>query len=168
MKRLYRIKPWASRLERYSMPEPNSGCHLWLGKVSRRTGYGHTSYRKRELLAHRAAYEAAHGPIPDGSQVLHKCDVRSCVNPDHLFLGTHSDNMADRNAKKRHSHGERHGCAKLSESDALAILFATGRLRDIANQYGIHESTVAYIKAGKLWRHVTSPFLRGSRQRVAA
>ncbi len=90
------------RIERLSIPEPNSGCWLWLGQVSR-IGYGQImlSPGQRKTKAHRAAWEAYRGPIGD-LYVLHQCDNRSCVNPDHLFLGTRSDNMLDMYAKGRH------------------------------------------------------------------
>ena len=75
------------------IPEPNTGCWLWLGFISP-DGYG-------TRLAHRRAWELARGPIPDGMLVCHRCDVRHCVNPDHLFLGTHLDNMRDMIRKGR-------------------------------------------------------------------
>lgn len=92
----------AERIEKLSIPEPNSGCWLWLGQVSS-LGYGHImlSPSRRKTKAHRASWEAFRGPIGE-LQVLHTCDVRCCVNPEHLWLGTRSDNMRDMYAKGRH------------------------------------------------------------------
>jgi hypothetical protein len=84
--------PWQSRV----IPEPNTGCWLWEGPVNF-FGYG-LSHHSR---VHRLAWEEANGPIPDGLFVLHRCDVPSCCNPDHLFLGTHQDNADDKKRKGR-------------------------------------------------------------------
>jgi hypothetical protein len=83
-------------------------CVLWTGYVQP-NGYAKTSYRGRPEWAHRAAWQKANGPIPDGMWVLHRCDVPLCINPDHLFLGTHLDNMADMRAKGRSAKGDRSG-----------------------------------------------------------
>jgi len=88
------------------------GCWLWQGGVdnSKKGGYGYISFDGRRLKAHQAAWELTHGPIPEGQQVLHNCDVRyppgdrtnrRCVRPDHLFLGTHADNIRDKVQKGR-------------------------------------------------------------------
>lgn len=89
------------RLMEKVIPEPNSGCHLWLGAV--RSGYGviGSGVGKKVALAHRVSWGLANGPIPAGLCVLHRCDVPSCVNPDHLFLGTIKDNSLDMVAKRR-------------------------------------------------------------------
>jgi len=106
--------------ERHFMPEPNSGCWLWLSALDG-AGYGKVrlSHPRRLLSAHRASWELHRGVIPNGLFVLHKCDERTCVNPDHLFLGTHADNMADRSAKGRVVGG---GKFKLTYSRAQRLL----------------------------------------------
>lgn len=76
-------------------------CWLWQGKKFPRTGYGQFTIRRKTVLAHRTAHELAIGPIPAGMLVCHRCDVRDCVRPDHLFLGTYSDNMRDASSKMR-------------------------------------------------------------------
>lgn len=83
-------------------PEPNSGCWLWTGRYGN-NGYGtFGGGRKGERTgAHRLVWEITNGPIPDGLFVLHRCDVRGCVNPEHLFLGTAKDNTQDMMAKGR-------------------------------------------------------------------
>jgi HNH endonuclease/Ribbon-helix-helix protein, copG family len=83
------------------------GCHVWSGAQN---GWGYGRLRRgarsaRHSSAHRVAWELKNGPVPDGLFVLHRCDNRACVNPDHLWLGTHSDNMRDMIAKGRHKIG---------------------------------------------------------------
>lgn len=91
--------PFETRFSHFTIPEPNSGCLIWLGAVSKKTGYGvlSTGYKsegtKRSSYAHRVSYEYFVGPIPDGLDLDHKCRVRCCVNPDHLEPVTRADNI---------------------------------------------------------------------------
>lgn len=163
MNRLPVGTPLAERLDHYSIPEPNSGCWLWCGSVTR-GGYGHLnvalpgSRARRAHPAHRLSWIAHQGPIPTGLWILHKCDVRSCINPDHLFVGTHAENMADMVAKGRHRRGdyrgEKHGSTTLSERQVLEIRADRRTYRGIGKAYGISPATVCRIKCGDTWTHV--------------
>lgn len=88
------LENFQKRFEARYIPEPNTGCFLWLGNPIN-SGYGLISFRHHNELAHRAAWLFSNGPIPGNLWVLHKCDVKLCVNPRHLFLGTNSDNQKD-------------------------------------------------------------------------
>jgi len=81
---------------------------------------------KTNILAHRASWELQHGPIPQGQYVLHRCDVPSCVNPDHLFLGAQDANMADCAKKNRTAAGEGHGRAKFSDAQIDDVRWLRG------------------------------------------
>src|SRR5712664_2411772 len=108
----------AEKIEEKLMPEPNSGCWLWLGSVRTSAGYGCLPVNGRSEGAHRASWMAFRGPIPAGQFVCHRCDVKTCVNPDHLFLDSHAGNMADMKAKGRAARpiGEKQGGHKLEEA----------------------------------------------------
>lgn len=90
-----------------SVPEPTTGCFLWAGAINGH-GYGSIWRSGKVFAAHRVAWEQERGPVPDGFHVLHLCDVRSCVNPDHLYLGTNADNCRDRDVRGRSNHAGQH------------------------------------------------------------
>lgn len=97
-KQVAKLAP-AARLALKSEPRPN-GCIEWTGGLNN-CGYGQTSIYAKHVLAHRLAFELANGPIPAGVYVLHTCDNRVCVNPDHLWLGSQLDNVRDAITKGR-------------------------------------------------------------------
>ncbi len=140
-----------------SQPEPNSGCLLWLGPINL-GGYGHF-HRKRNgkgTLAHRASWALRYGELGSSMMVLHKCDTPTCINPDHLFLGTQADNMKDRSAKMRQPHGEGHPAAKITEDDVREIrrLKPTTCHRELIEQFGISKRAIQFIVSRKNWKHV--------------
>lgn len=143
------------KLAHYSMPEPNSGCVLWLGGVNN-IGYGTIRWAGRETVAHRLSWESVNGPIPNGLRACHKCDVRSCINPAHLFLGTQLDNVADMFAKGRNRtlSGDAHGSAILSEDKVRAIRRDARATQKIASDYGVARSTIEAVRYRWTWKHV--------------
>ncbi len=88
------------RLSHNIKVDPLSGCHIWQAST-KPNGYGQLTFRMRRLMAHRAAWMARYGPIGKGLEVCHRCDERRCCNPDHLYLGSHAENMADMRTKHR-------------------------------------------------------------------
>ena len=138
-----------------------SSCVEWQG-ARHKQGYGNTRYNGKGMGAHRRAWIEAHGPIADGMHVLHRCDNPACVRPDHLFLGTQRDNIADMDAKGRRRfgptlRGDAAPWSKLTEVDIPVIrqLAADGMTpREIGRRYGVHYATIYLILRGKNWRHV--------------
>lgn len=137
--------------------EDESGCWLWTGRLTPR-GYG-TMHNPTggSTRANRMAYELFVGPIGDGLAVCHRCDVRRCVNPAHLFLGTWEENNRDRDAKGRTAIGSRASQAKLTEEQVEKVkeLLKEGqRQTDIARKFGVSKTTIWDIAHKRWWRHV--------------
>ena len=141
--------------------QKTDGCWLWTGHLST-DGYGtiRNSGRGKTLKAHRASWELAHGPIPTGLHVLHQCDNPGCVRPDHLFLGTHADNMANMAAKGRSRVpvGILHYRAKLTDADVLTIRarYAEGGITKayLASEYSVTPPTISAIIHRHSWKHI--------------
>src|SRR6266446_4138885 len=95
------------RLEIKTIPVTECGCHIWMGALNKK-GYGIIKVKGKVLTTHRANWVANFGEIPNNLHVLHKCDIKPCINLDHLFLGTNIDNIHDKMAKMRFRHGENH------------------------------------------------------------
>ena len=123
-------------------------CWEWQGTLTQ-DGYGRAcASGMRNVPAHRASYECFVGPVGD-RMVLHFCDNRGCVNPEHLYLGDHNDNMQDMVARLRAVKGSDHHLAKLTDADTLRIYEDARPYRQIAADYGIAYNSVRNIKTGK-------------------
>lgn len=144
-------KTTLERFEAKFEPCPITGCWLWNASTVH-GGYGQFGYKGTMRRAHRVAYMLYVGEIPEGLQVLHKCDVPWCVNPDHFFIGTNTDNMRDKTSKGRGY------TPKLTSEQALQIyhrVHAGERQQALAVEYRISRSMVSHIKKGINWAHTT-------------
>jgi hypothetical protein len=135
-----------------------SDCWIWTAHSSR-GGYGRLIVDGKVRQAHRIAWELTYGPVEYGLCVCHRCDVRLCVNPDHLFLGTFADNVHDMIAKGRRNTGTRprgvgHLNAKLTEEKVRAIRTSDLSHGELARSLGVSRKCVENVLLGRTWRHV--------------
>ncbi len=136
-----------------------TGCWQWTG-TKNRVGYG-LVYVSNDLRrgAHRVMWELVRGEIADGLLVCHTCDNPSCVNPNHLFLGTYKDNSHDSRHKGRNARmvGVLHGRAKLDEAAVYDIRTSREHPSVLAKRYGVSVGTINDTRAGNHWMHVDPP-----------
>lgn len=133
------MKTVIERIFERSIPEPNTGCWLWcLGADN--NGYGVVRHNGKQDRAHRVSYAETFGEIPNCMHVCHKCDVTSCVNPDHLFVGSRKDNMRDMAAKGRA------GGQKLSKKQVIEIISSSDTQHTLARRYGVSQSLISIYK----------------------
>lgn len=142
----------------YVSPEPNSGCWLWMGHVDTK-GYGRickkymaSLFGKKHALAHRYSYLVHYGVMPPQKMsVCHRCDVPSCVNSDHLFLGTQQDNAIDMVKKGRANRvkGEKHYLAKITDEQVREIRSSPLRPCEYQRVHGVSRHLVSNIRRGK-------------------
>lgn len=137
------------------------GCWIWTGSVTNSSkpsnSYGNVIYKGRLTPAHRASYQEFKGEIPVGLLVLHRCDIPLCVNPDHLFVGSQSDNMYDMTNKNRHPYteAEEHHRSKLTNDQVREIrgsLLSHGKM---AKEMGVTKRTIINVRQMKVYRSVT-------------
>lgn len=137
--------------------EKTDTCWWWTG-IIHSNGYGRFWLNDTRFYAHRVSYELNCGPIPPGYFVCHHCDNPLCVRPDHLFLGTPQENVADSVAKGRSARGEKNAHTKLTEEDVIAIreTYAAGGIthRELAHQYNVSRKSIGDIINRRRWKHV--------------
>lgn len=135
------------------------GCWLWHGSICAVSGYARIGSYNKTLYAHRVSWEMFQGAIPAGMMVCHKCDVRHCVNPNHLFLGTAKDNMQDALKKGRLNPpkwrcDETHPSAKLTNKQVREIRKSNKSAFFLAKKYGVFFRTIYAVKLRKSFRDV--------------
>ena len=152
----------APLLERFWSKVDCSGgpdaCWPWLaGKFPQ--GYGSFSVDNTDVGAHVFAYKTGNVPVPEGMEVCHTCDSRTCCNPGHLFVGTAADNAADKVAKGRHPQGTMKSNAKLTEAEVTLIkreyAEGTDSSRVLAARFGVSHTVIKRIVSGQAWPHVS-------------
>lgn len=141
-------------------------CWNWNAGLFK-SGYGQFRVGKKKVRSHRYAWELTNGPIINNLFVCHHCDNRKCCNPNHLFLGTHNDNMADGVAKGRFpggsvaTKGEDSHLSKLTEKNIIEIRekYATGSVSQtkLAKEFGVNHACIGNIVRGSTWPHVSGP-----------
>lgn len=138
--------------------EDLDSCWEWKSKAGTNE-YGNTTYRNSYWSSHRLAWFLYYGEIPQGMYVCHKCDNPPCCNPNHLFLGTHQDNVNDREKKRRNKlprcSGEKHGQHKLTniQVNEIRTMYATGRhsYRSLSGKYGVSFGEIRKIVKREVW-----------------
>ena len=143
----------SEKIEKHTIRIPESGCWVWMSTIHE-NGYGRVCAGKKPFYAHRVSYEQKYGPIPSGMMALHHCDVRCCVNPDHIFVGTQQNNMTDKVRKNRQAKGISHGNAKLTEDQVREIKSSSETSIKLAAKFDYSASMIRAIKNGNLWKHL--------------
>lgn len=140
----------------FSFVKKTKGCWNWIGDIGV-GGYGRIWYNGKTVKAHRLSYEKFIGPIPEGILICHTCDNPKCVNPKHLFLGTHQDNNSDKTNKDRQAKGNTSGMSKLTEAQVMEIkklLHSGMQVFEITKMYPVTWGAISCIQKGKTWKHV--------------
>lgn len=144
-------------VERFWTKVNKSGdCWLWTLSPTW-DGYGRFKAFRRDYRAHIFIWEALYGKLEKGIQVLHHCDVRLCVRPDHLHSGTHIDNMAEMAARARAPRGSKNPASKLTEDDVRAIRDSTEPQRVLARKYGVCQGAISHARLGRNWKSLAYP-----------
>jgi hypothetical protein len=149
------------RFDAKYIPEPMSGCWLWVGASAGTKGnptYGlikRAGTRKWDW-AHRVSCTLHKGGIPEGMSVLHRCDMPCCVNPDHLFFGTQLDNIADcvKKGRNRAASGEGGSNTTLTQAQAIDAKYSSDSERACARRLGVSRGCVTKIRRGNNWKHI--------------
>lgn len=148
-----KIMALTERFAQHVLPCPATGCWLWTATVGTH-GYGQIWVDGVRKRAHRVSWEINVGPIPNGLHVLHLCDVRSCVAPHHLFLGTNYENTRDKVNKGRNLTGSKCPWSKITEMDVLEIRASNETQAAIARRFSVSQKQIWDIQHGIRWGHV--------------
>lgn len=156
---LPQVKYRKSVIERFwKYTKVQAGCWVWVGSYAVRGGYGQLNDRGKLLKAHRLSYGIAHGKIPRGAHVLHRCNTPPCVNPNHLYAGDNSDNARDRiragtQFKIPPMPGEKSPHAKLTAKQVKKIRQSTESGAALARRFGVTRQTIWKLRKGSTWKN---------------
>lgn len=128
-----------------------TGCWEWVKAINDQ-GYGISWYGGKTISAHRLSYILHKGSIPEKRFIIHSCDNKKCINPDHLSIGTPAENSSDMVSKKRQAFGERVGTAKLTEEQVKEIRISNLSSRKLSKLYNISKTNILDIKRNYIWR----------------
>lgn len=152
------INPYTGmRIKPIEFKVAENGCFNCISHHHNTDGYHQFTRNGKEVLIHRYIYEQCFGEIPNGKVIMHTCDNRDCINPEHLVMGTQQANVMDMFHKGRgvRTKGEAHHWTVLTEDQVLEIYHSSVSAKDMAIKYGVHISTVNYIRSGKNWTWLT-------------
>lgn len=155
--------------ERFDQYVDRTGeCWVWTA-YRNKLGYGVFGITGGSRLAHRVAYSMVHGEISKGLEVCHRCDNPSCVRVDHLFLGTHAENMADSALKgrSRAPHGQTNKAAKLTDEAVLEILNSSLSAKHFSRKFNVSDTAIGLIRKNLKWKHVSRDGVDPSKWKVS-
>lgn len=140
--------------------EDEKGCWICTSHINNTNRYTRIWVNNKQVALHRFMYEYYKRKIPEKMEVCHSCDNTRCINPEHLFLGTHKENMQDCIKKKRFkmemdNTGSRNGMSKLTEEQVVQIFYAKGINKEIGYKFNVTASCVSNIKSKRSWKHIT-------------
>lgn len=165
VRKMSTMRPWIGRnqfnpvsnTERFieKTERAENGCLLWTGAINS-SGYGSFMFGGKVANSARVSYVLFIGAIPDGKHVCHRCDVRRCVEPTHLFLGDNAENVADRVKKGRSAgaKGEANSHSELTKQQVLEIRSSLAPTRLLAKKYGVHMTSIQNIRGNRTWKHL--------------
>jgi hypothetical protein len=131
-----------------------NGCFICTLHGINKDGYPVMKENGKTCLIHRKVYEEKNGKIPDGLVIRHTCDNRRCINPEHLLIGEHKDNVADRVLRNRSARGEKNGRAKLKETDVVFIRNSDQSNGVLAKKFSVDRALIRKIRQRMIWKHI--------------
>ena len=157
----WRTISFADRVYLRVNKDADTGCHNFTGQLNT-DGYGQIKDRGRSVMVHRWVWEQSNGPIPAGLCVCHHCDNPRCINPAHLYAGTHQRNMQDKADRGRSNnvprgHAHKRPRAKVTEKQVIAIKVALAAKKSQISQavrFGVSRNLISEIYLEKTWRHL--------------